>query len=477
MPSRPFVPSLLRTSLAWQGLVLLAVLVVFGAVLHWRTSRAIFARVDTTLADRARVLASGFERDLITGWDLELDEHYLADIADRGWYEVRSPDGKAVRRGGNVPPGASGSTEPIIEGFADRGDTRELAFIGPNRVQVRVGQVVVAERAELRSLLLFTALAGTGVLALALFGGWWLAARTLRPIERMSQTAGSISERDLDRRIDVDSLPAELRDLGTTLNAAFARLEAAFERQARFTADASHEMRTPLSVLRAQAEHALKKERTTAEYREAFEITLRATQRMTRVVEQLLSLARADAGQIEVARAPVDLDLVVRDAVRDTSAEARAARVSVEYVPATLEVPGDGSLLHEVAVNLLSNGIRYNAPGGHVRIALQENDHECTLRVEDDGVGIPENALPHVFERFYRVDPARTRERGGSGLGLAITRWIVEAHGGSIMVQSRLGQGSTFTVRLPRNGSGPSGTGSGAPPEGIHVPFRRSARS
>jgi heavy metal sensor kinase len=316
-------------------------------------------------------------------------------------------------------------------------------------VRVRVGQSVAEERAELRSITLFTALSGVAVLALALIGGRRLALRTLRPIERMSHTAGSISEHDLSRRIDADALPRELHDLGATLNAAFARLEAAFERQARFTADASHEMRTPLAVVRAQAEHALSKDRSPREYREALEACWRATLRMTRVVEQLLALARADAHTLEVARERVELDELVREAIRETAVDAEAAKVSVDFDSDPVTITGDASLLHEVVSNLVSNAIRYNAPGGRVQVALHAADETATLVVSDDGEGIPAHALPHIFERFFRADPARSRERGGSGLGLAITRWIVEAHGGSITARSELGVGSEFTVTLP----------------------------
>ncbi|MDZ4771942.1 MAG: ATP-binding protein [Planctomycetota bacterium] len=450
MRSPRFASSLLWTALVWQGLVLAMVIVVFGTVLHWRTRHALFGRVDAGLQDRARMLATSMEQDVITGWDLELEADYLATFTHSGWYEVKVGEGKFVRRGGNVPEDRAGDSV----GFFDRADDREFVLTAPKRVRVRVGQSIVAEREELRSMLLFTAVAGAAVLASALVGGWWLATRTLRPIARMSATAGSISERDLTQRIDVSALPGELRDLGTTLNAAFARLESAFERQARFTADASHEMRTPLSVLRAQAEHALRKERSPSEYREGFENCLRATLRMTHVVEQLLALARADAGEVRVAREPVDLDALVNDAVRETYGEAASARVTVSYTAHAVTVRGDEALLHEVVVNLLSNAIRYNKSGGRVHVALRPEAEWCVLTVEDDGEGIPADALPHVFERFFRVDLARTRERGGSGLGLSITQRIVEAHGGSIAASSRLGEGSVFTVTLPRNPHG-----------------------
>lgn len=448
MPSRRFVPSLRGASLAWLGLVLALVLIVFGATLYFRMRQALFSRVDADLVGRAHVLAASLENDIFSGWEFALDENYLDLVAAGGWFEVSASRGKFVRTGGVLPTHAA----PTALGYADIGETREFIFAGPKDARVRVGQSVAAERAELQRLLVFTIVSGLGVLAAALAGGWWLTTRTLKPIARMSAAAEAISERDLSQRVDVAALPAELRDLAATLNAAFTRLDAAFTRQARFTADASHELRTPLSVIRAQAEHALRRERTSAEYRSAFEACLRSATRMSHVVEQLLTLARADATEMQVEHAEVDLRSVATEALREAGAAADSANVELSSTLESVIVRGDASLLHEVVANLVSNAIRYNKPGGHLRVSLEPRGDCALLSVADDGEGIPSAALPHIFERFYRVDQARSRERGGSGLGLAITRWIVEAHGGSVVVESRVGVGTVFSVTLPKQG-------------------------
>jgi len=441
------VPRSLRWSLAaWYGLALLLVIVVFGATLYARTARALFAQVDDGLSHRAAALAGALERDVFTptGWELELDDDYLALLVESGWFEITTSDGKVIRTGGAVP----GPLANAEWGFHDREDARELVVPGERSARVRVGRSVEPERTELRRIAWFTAGAGFFVLVLAALGGWWFATRALRPIARMSEAAANISEKDLSRRMDEHAVPEELRELTATLNAAFERLEAAFTRQTQFTADASHELRTPLAIVRAQAELALRRERTAPEYREALGACLRSAERMSRIVDALLALARADSGALGAARVAVRIDELVEDCVREARSESASVGVSVFARTEPALVRGDPALLAELAANLVSNAIRYNRPGGRVDVALAIRDGNVVLSVEDDGIGIPADALPHVFERFFRVDPARSRASGGSGLGLAIARAIVEAHGGWIGVESRIDTGSTFTVVL-----------------------------
>jgi heavy metal sensor kinase len=318
------------------------------------------------------------------------------------------------------------------------------------RVTALVGRWVAPEQGRLATLAGTVVATGVALLALALAGGVWLARRGVAPIARMAATAERISAKDLTTRLDVADVPAELRELATTFNGTLDRLAAAFERQARFTADASHELRTPVAVIRTQAELALRRERTPAEYRAGLEACLRAAERMTATVEGLLTLARADAGAGLPSAEPVLLRPVVEAAAEALREPAAAAGVTLAVdVPADLAVGGDRTLLLEVAQNLLGNAVRYNRPGGTVTSTAAVHAGQVEWRVADTGIGIPPHALPHLFERFYRVDPARSRAAGGSGLGLAIVAWIVEAHGGTVAVTSTEGAGSTFTVRLP----------------------------
>jgi signal transduction histidine kinase len=243
-----------------------------------------------------------------------------------------------------------------------------------------------------------------------------------------------------------------MRGLCHTLNDAFARQETAFARQTRFTADASHELRTPLSIIRTHIDLALKRERTPEEYREALQTCLRSAERMSSVVQGLLTLARADSGADTFARDEIRLDSVVRAVVESLQAAADERQIALHLDLAPVVVWGDGDRLADVASNLVSNAVRYNRPGGQVTVTLLDEAGDAELRVADTGIGIPAPARARIFERFYRVDDARSRAAGGAGLGLAITRWIVEGHGGTITVEDRPGGGSLFVVTLPGDG-------------------------
>jgi heavy metal sensor kinase len=345
-----------------------------------------------------------------------------------------------------------------------RGEYREAVMLGPGRTRILVGRSVAREWAEVRAFAWQLAGAGAAVLAVGLAGGWVVSARVLRPVAVISATASSISAANLSGRIDAAAVDRELAGLAGVLNAMFGRLEAAFERQARFTADASHELRTPLAVIRSHAELALARPRSEAEYREALTACLRAAGRMAGLVDGLLTLARADAGKLDLTRAPVDLARLAEDTVDLLRPLAEAKGVSLSTDPAPATVTGDAGRLEQVVTNLVSNAVQYNRPGGAVLVRLRAAGGWAELAVEDTGPGIPEADRPYLFERFYRVDKARSRSAGGHGLGLAICKSVAEAHGGTVGFESECGRGSTFYVRLPCAGAtGPAGSQQPAP--------------
>ncbi|MGL4554185.1 MAG: sensor histidine kinase, partial [Gemmataceae bacterium] len=333
-----------------------------------------------------------------------------------------------------------------------RPGVREAWRRGPADTVIAVGQMTGHVD---RDLTLFAGqLAGAGVVVLlvGLVGGAAVSGRVLRPIADIAATASRISASNLAERIDPSRIDAELASLAGVLNATFDRLQAAFDRQARFTADASHELRTPLAVIRSQAELMLMRPREAGEYRDALEVCGRASRRMAAVVADLLVLARADAARLELRRDPVALDRVVAEATELVGPLARERGVTVEVEASPVLVAGDAEALARVAGTLLSNAVAYNRAGGRVRVSLAREDGEAVLRVEDTGVGIAAEHLPRLFERFYRADPARSG--GGTGLGLAICRAMAEAHGGRVTVTSDPGVGTAFTVRLPAQVAG-----------------------
>lgn len=287
------------------------------------------------------------------------------------------------------------------------------------------------------------------VLACGLTGGWWLASRAIRPIDAITSAAIRISAGDISQRVDIEETESELGRLATVLNSTFGRLEAAFATQAQFTADAAHELRTPVAVILAQTQMALKQDRTPDEYRETVAACLRSAQKMRGLIESLLKLARLDAGQEIMTRQKFDLTRLVRDCAEHIKPLAAERGVQVDLDTVAGEAIGDASRLDQVITNLLTNAIQYNRPGGQVRVTVSQKNGSTTLAVADNGLGISEADLPHVFERFYRADKARTKAEGRTGLGLSICKAIVAAQGGTIEVSSKLGVGSTFTLRLP----------------------------
>jgi signal transduction histidine kinase len=281
-----------------------------------------------------------------------------------------------------------------------------------------------------------------------------IAGRALRPeMDRIINEVQAVTDgRSLHRRLAVEASADELGRLVVTLNEMIARLEQSFAALRRFTADASHELKTPLAVLRADVERSMSANVPRAEKLVALEEALQETTRMADLVESLLTLARADEGRFDIHRERVALEPLAREVFETASILGEAAGLTVTMPePAHVAVLGDYTRLRQLFLNLTTNAIKYTPRGGSVEISLTCHERTASFAVRDSGVGISAADLPHIFERFYRADRARSRstERGGFGLGLAISQWIAEAHGGTISVRSRLGRGSTFTVTLP----------------------------
>jgi heavy metal sensor kinase len=286
---------------------------------------------------------------------------------------------------------------------------------------------------------------------LAGFGGYALARKALAPIDSMGTQAKTISAERLGDRLSIENSEDELGKLGTVFNDMLGRLQAAFDQLRRFTADASHELRTPLTAIRSVGEVALQDERSPAEYRDVIGSMLEEVDRLTWLAESLLALSRADAEHVRLQREEIPLIRVVREAssVVEVLAEEKRQHIDIEG-DANVFVSVDRLILRQAVVNLLDNAIKYSPSESQILVRVQSGgDNQVFLDVVDQGPGIPSEHQAYVFDRFYRVDRARTREWGGAGLGLSITRWAVEAHSGDISLKSEEGRGCTFRVSLP----------------------------
>jgi len=481
----------------WYGLILVMVLAGFGFTAYQLEWGRLMRQVDDELQRRVGVIATAFHRPPPRGPAFESHpfegpppdqslleappgqnagpptEFHLPSRA-AGLFDTNEPgrfyfvitlrDGREIARGGDVPRLADRyksfeSTDlislndapispkpPFIRTFLE---FREAVQSLPSGESIVVGCSIGPELKQLNVTALRLTGAGGIILLLGLAGGWWSVGRALQPINDISSTAMKISTGDLSQRINVTETESELGQVAAVLNSTFARLEAAFAQQQQFTADAAHELRTPVSVILAQTQTALSRERYAAEYRETVEACERSAQRMRRLIESLLELARLDAGQETLKRLRFNLAGTINDCIEQLKPVANQHNVKIVTELTQVEITGDAELLAQVVTNLLVNAIQYNRPDGEVSVKLGTQQGLAVLTVSDTGPGISAEDLPHVFERFYRGDRSRTVSNGNAGLGLAISKAIVEAHGGTIEVLSEPEIGSTFTITLP----------------------------
>ena len=429
----------------WYALVLTLVVVSYGAAVVYQSWRSTTAGVDAELEAYAREVSKALRPVEGGRFDLELSPEAAASFfqreGDRPYYVIWGPGGELVDQSDPnlhvVPPGNTA---------AGRRETTVQAASGAT---VLVGRDIADLRRAEWGLFLNVALAGLATLAVAIVGGWFVAGRALAPIKRISETARAMSGGDLNARIAVERTESELEQVASTLNDAFDRLRLAVEQERQFIADASHELRTPISVMRAETEWALDRDRTGQEYKNALNVGRRATLRMQDIVERLLALVRADASSDARQRIPVAVGTLMEDVVTWLAPVAQERGVQLSITGDRFTVEGDPEQLREAFNNVIGNAILYNKPGGAVTIGMRLAGGTGRVEVADTGIGIPADAVPRVFDRFFRVDTARSREMGGSGLGLSIARSVFSAHGGDINCTSEPGVGSMFVIVLP----------------------------
>lgn len=329
------------------------------------------------------------------------------------------------------------------------GANRELVNFSPRGDLVILGRRAANIDAELRAFALKLAGLGAALVSFGLLGGHLITSRAIRPLRAIGEAARRVADGGWHERIPADRAPAEVEDLRSVLNASFDRIAATYEQQRRFTADASHELGTPVSVILAKTQHALSRPRSAEDYAEALRTCRRAAERMQALHTALLDLASLDAASSPRRRVECHLSEIAREALALVTprAEELGSRIHSDLaaVPARVDPLGVGQVL----VNLLNNALTHNAAGVSISVLLRHEGDEAVFTVADTGTGIPDDALPHLFDRFYRADAARTRAAGGSGLGLSIAHAIVRLHGGSITAANQPSGGALFTVRLP----------------------------
>jgi heavy metal sensor kinase len=444
----------------WYGAVLATVLTIFGMAVYLMMRHGLLARTGSGMnmeaTEVAEEVARAKDRSTLGTWlERRFARHPGYDI------QVSTPKGEAIFRSDRIRPAGlpmpsdpSADGQPTFESFAGRtGHDRLLSRVVPGPdgpLILQVAAPLAADDHELGELLTVMLLAGPLALASALGGGYVLAYRALAPVDRMAADAEQITASRLDRRLDIPNPNDELGRLGATLNGMIGRLERSFEEIRRFTADAAHELRTPLTVMRNAAEVTLRSPRPPEQYCRVLGDMLEEVERLTRLAEQLLFLCREDAGLIPLSATIIRLDDLVRDAVEHLRVVAEAKALTLECTQlAACPIRGDADQLRQLLFNLLDNAIKFTPAGGTVSVGLERPDGEARVIVEDAGIGIPPEHLPHVFERFYRVDPSRNVEVEGTGLGLAIAQSIAEAHAGSIAVESTVGVGTRAILTLP----------------------------
>jgi heavy metal sensor kinase len=449
----------------WYGTALALILLTFSLVLYTITARSLRDQVDESLEETASAAVRSLEA---RGFLPLIDEDALLSQFPEltridKFFQIFSPTGTITIRSPNIRQHDVPLSRHALEA-AFTGSTVFESARYPNEPPLRLVSVPIIYRGSLlyivqvgttlegveETLRRFLLVLAPIALVVSLVGGWFLAGRALRPVDSITVAAQRIAAGDLTQRLTSERSSDEIGRLTDTFNNMIARLETSFSQIRQFSSDASHELRTPLTVMKGESELVLRRPRPVEDYIAVLESNLEEIDRMSRIVEELLFLSRADLGQVKTECEPVRLEALVEDIQRQASLLGQEREVEVvtgTIQPAT--VRGDELRLRELILNIVDNAVKYSYPQGKVEIDLRVEGPMVRLSVRDYGIGIPQEAQKQIFDRFFRTDDARAHTKKGTGLGLAICAWIAEAHHGHIEVQSEVGKGSTFTLVLP----------------------------
>ena len=469
---------------AWYLAILVVGLSVFGIGSWYAMRVSVFHTIDEELEDRIRGVAAFMQLRIASLSPAEIHnefrEHSLGPGGDL--FQVCDANGawlyrSAVLEGNQIPirlPEHLG-TEPVYESLAVQNTAvrfaTALVVVNGRPYSIQVAAPLSEFNDVLKRFGLILWFSAPLLLVGAAFGGYFISRRALRPVDQITGAAESISINNLSDRLAVPKTSDELQRLSETLNRMLARLDTSVKKMTQLTADASHELRGPVSLIRTTAELAVRGGRTNSDFHNDMVQILTEAERTTRLIDSLLILARADSKEGGLQLELTQLAVSVREAIRQAKNLAAEKRIELtaSLVSEPIIVHGDSEALRRLFFILIDNALKYTPEGGRVQVSLISSEGNAVVTVQDSGIGIAEADQPYIFDRFWRADPVRSRGTGGAGLGLSIAHWIVKEHKGSIAVQSRPGQGSTFKVAMPMAGV----IGDGAPTaSSISVPPR-----
>jgi len=453
----------------WYIIILGIILTSFSTFLYLTLSRSLYKGIDTKIQSIAEVIGSS---------STDPYSRYSFSNIDRMWkdslglkpvtkfIQVLDESGRIGKKSENLQqfqlPISMRALKNASQGKVTFETTKALGEYPLRMVTVPVIRgrhivniVQVATSLEavdevLKTLLLILWITVPSALVVASLGGLFLANKALKPVDEITKTARMITSRSLNQRIKLRKTKDEIGRLAETFNDMISRLGGSFNQIRQFTADASHELKTPLTILKGEIEVGLRRRRYPEEYRKIMNSNLEEVNHMSQIVDDLLFLSKADTGEIHLQRHRINLTKLVSEVYAQAKMIATTKHINVHMSnDVDGAVIGDRLKLRALLLNLVDNGVKYTPEGGEMRITLERDDSRFKLQVMDNGIGISAEDQPHIFDRFFRVDKARSREAGGSGLGLSICKWIAQAHGGEISVDSEIGKGSVFTVTLP----------------------------
>ncbi|MBZ5663711.1 MAG: HAMP domain-containing protein [Acidobacteriia bacterium] len=453
---------------AWYAGLLAGALLIFGVSVYLGLERYLYWDLQRTLGADCRSIAIQLlsqhpfrSSDWLSD---EIEEAYSPALNAR-FIRVIQPEIGVIYLSGAPKDGAFDPSQVPLPNGNEKNSSRKVALAGGHRLLVGEAEYTAPDGTKfvvesgvpyhqievvLHGLLVTFAVYMPFLISLAVGSGYWLMRRSLQPVDEITRRAEGITSTNLSERLPVIRTGDELERLSTSLNRMIERLDEAFQHINRFSADASHELRTPLTVLQLELEGIAQSHCLNPLLTDQIGSALEETQRMSQIVESLLAISRLDAGEVKMGKARLDLGQLAASTAEQMRLLAEEKGILFRSnVAVDIYVEGDRSRLQQVIVNLIANAIKYTPEAGEVEVSVRGNGRTAVLEVSDNGVGISAQALPHVFERFYRADKARSRNSGGAGLGLAIVKAICTAHGAEIKVSSQEGHGSRFTVELP----------------------------